>query len=139
MSRKSASSTDDVWRSGAGEHRQAAGLGVRVFGSGDPVIVMLHGIAASQAYFGSAYNALGQSATVVVPDLRGFGSSMRHDGMDSQAFNADNHIAALNRCLHELQLTHRPVLLVGHSMGASLALRWAADGLSEARGVMAFR
>ncbi len=138
MTRLSATSTAAMWRPGAGVQRQAGGLGVRVFGSGDPVIVLLHGIAASQAYFGSEYDALGQSATVVVPDLLGFGSSMRHDETNPQAFDVDNHIAALNSCLEELQLTDRPILLVGHSMGASLALRWAADGLADARGVIAF-
>ena len=138
MTRRSASPFAGMWRPGTGAQRQAGGLGVRVFGTGDPVIVLLHGIAASQAYFGAAYDALGNSATVVVPDLLGFGSSMRHDETDHQAFDVGNHIAALNSCLEELQLTHRPILLVGHSMGASLALRWAGDGLADIRGVIAF-
>ena len=138
MIRKRASSAATKWRSGAGAQRQAGGLGVRVFGGGDPVIVLMHGIAGSQAFFGSAYDALGQSATVVVPDLLGFGSSMQPDEVGQQSFGVDDHILALNSCLRELHLTHRPVLLVGHSMGASLALRWAAGGLSEARGVIAF-
>ena len=112
MIRKRASSTATTWRPGAGAQRQAGGLGVRVFGGGDPVIVFMHGIAGSQAFFGSAYDALGRSATVVVPDLLGFGSSMQPDGAGQQSFGVDDHIFALNRCLRELHLTHRPVLLV---------------------------
>ena len=135
---RSATSAAALWRAGAGEWQRTGDLGVRVFGGGDPVIVLMHGLAGSQAFFGSAYNALGQSATVVIPDLLGFGSSMQPNETAPQAFGVDDHIMALNNCLRELGLTHRPVLLVGHSMGASLALRWAASGLTNVRGVLAF-
>ena len=125
------------WRRGAGAPRRAGRLGVRVFGQGNPVLVLLPGIAASQAYFGAAYDRLGEVATAVVIDPLGFGSSMDASaGTDS--FALEEHLAAVTGALRALDLDGRPLHVAGHSMGASLAIQWAAASQGDIRTVIAF-
>lgn len=107
---------------------------MRVVGAGEPVVLLLHGMVAAGNSFGAAYDALGEHATVVVPDLLGFGGSMdtTHE-TDSAA-----HIAALDGALAELGLAERPTLVAGHSMGGCLALRWAAAHAERVMSVVTF-
>ena len=125
------------WRRGAGAPRRAGRLGVRVFGRGNPVLVLLPGIAASHAYFGAAYDRLGEVATVVVIDPLGFGSSM-DAGVSTDSFALEEHIAAITGALRALDLHGRPLHVAGHSMGASLAIQWAAASGGDIRTVVAF-
>nr|WP_280138682.1 alpha/beta hydrolase [Blastococcus sp. DSM 46786] len=82
--------------------------------------------------FGAAYDELAQAATVVVPDLLGFGGSMDATGpTDAQA-----HIAALDAALTALGLQDRPTIVAGHSMGGVLAIRWAAAHRDRVRAVL---
>lgn len=123
-----------AWSPGAGQVRKAGPLRVRVFGRGEVVILLLHGMVASGDTFGAAYNILGQRARVVVPDLLGFGGSMDTVGPSDAAA----HVAALDAALEALDLSQLPMVLVGHSMGAGLAIRWAAAHPDRARGVITF-
>jgi pimeloyl-ACP methyl ester carboxylesterase len=125
------------WRRGTGAPRRAGRLGVRVFGQGNPVLVLLPGITASHAYFGAAYDRLGEVATVVVIDPLGFGSSM-DAGVSTDAFALQEHLAAVTGALRVLDLDGRPLHVVGHSMGASLAIQWAAASEGDVRTVVAF-
>jgi len=125
------------WRRGAGAARHAGRLGVRVFGQGNPVLVLLPGIAASEAYFGAAYDRLGQVATVVVIDPLGFGSSM-DAGVSTDSFALEEHLTAITSALRALNLGGRPLHVAGHSMGASLAIQWAAASDGDIRTVVAF-
>jgi pimeloyl-ACP methyl ester carboxylesterase len=125
------------WRRGAGALRRAGRLGVRVFGHGNPVLVLLPGIAASEAYFGAAYDRLGEVATVVVIDPLGFGSSM-DAGVSPDSFALEKHLDAITGALRALALDGRPLHVAGHSMGASLAIQWAAASEGDIRTVVAF-
>ena len=125
------------WRPGTGTVKSGGPLGLRVFGQAEPVLVLIPGIAASQAFYGSAYDRLGDVATVVVVDPLGFGSSM-DAGMKPDSFALTKHIEALSLALQELGFHRRPLVLVGHSMGASLALQWGAALDSDVRAVIAF-
>lgn len=125
------------YRRGAGANRRAGRLGVRVFGDGGPVLVLLPGIAASEAFFGAGYDRLGEVATVVVVDPLGFGSSV-DDGVDADSFALAEHLAAITAALKELHLDGRPVTVAGHSMGAALAIHWAAVTGADIRTVIAF-
>lgn len=125
------------WRRGAGEPRRAGRLGVRMFGRGNPVLVLLPGIAASQAYFGAAYDRLSEVATVVVIDPLGFGSSM-NTSVSTDSFALEEHLAAITGALRALDLAGRPLYVAGHSMGASLAIQWAAASDGDIRMVVAF-
>lgn len=120
------------WRPGGGASRRAGILQVRTFGSGEPVVLLLHGMAAAGNSFGAAFDRLGDSARVVVPDLLGFGGSMLPPG----PVNGEDHLDALDAMLAALGLTHAPLVVVGHSMGGPLALRFAARHTSQVRTVI---
>jgi len=124
------------WRPGAGRMLRAGPLGVRLFGQGDRVIVLMPGLASTQTFWGAAYDRLGDGATVVVVDPLGFGSSMRDRPHDT-VLTAAEHVEALSAALRELGLDGRPTSVVGHSMGASIALLWAAQSPDATR-VVAF-
>ena len=123
-----------AWSPGRGSDRQAGPLQVRVLGSGWPVVVLLHGMIAAGNCFGAVYDELAVNATVVVPDLLGFGGSM----VTTQSTDAAAHIAALDAALAALELDQRPTVVAGHSMGGCLALRWAAGHPDRVRSVVTF-
>ncbi len=123
-----------AWVSSRGSHQMAGALSVRTLGSADPVVLLLHGMAAAGNSFGASYDAVAEIATVVVPDLLGFGGSMHTTG-PTDAFA---HIAALDAALAALGLEHRPTIVAGHSMGGALALRWAAAHTDRVRAVVTF-
>ncbi|MEO7420903.1 MAG: alpha/beta fold hydrolase, partial [Ornithinibacter sp.] len=121
-----------VWAAGAGDVLRAGPLQVRVFGTGESVILLLHGIIASGDSFGAGYDDLGRSAHVVVPDLLGFGGSMDTAG----PFDGAAHVAALDAALAQLDLDQQPTTVLGHSMGGVLAIRWAAANPDRTKAVV---
>jgi len=93
--------------------------------SGDsdgPPVVLLHGILGSAAYWEAVTSRLPGHRTVAL-DLLGFGASPRPA---DAAYDTADHVAAVVATLDALDL-RGPVTLVGHSMGALVALRLAAD------------
>jgi pimeloyl-ACP methyl ester carboxylesterase len=96
-------------------------LAVRTLGHGAPVVVLLHGLAASNRYWGGAYDALADDARLVVPDLLGFGRSPRPDA----GYGPDDHADAVAHCLQDLGAGDARVIVVGHSVGTLVALRLA--------------
>ena len=124
------------WAPGTGRRIRRGGLSARVFGTGDEVVMLLPGIAASGTFYGAAYDRLGDAATVVVVDPLGFGASLPDD-RETTGFTLEAHLDALDALLGELDLSTRPLTLVGHSMGASLAIHLAARRASVSR-VIAF-
>lgn len=97
-------------------------------------MLLLHGMVGAGNSFGATYDALGEHATVVVPDLLGFGGSMD----TTRLTDAAAHIAALDAALTALGLDQRPTVVAGHSMGGCLALRWAAEHPDRVRAVVTF-
>lgn len=120
------------WRAGAGSVRRAGLLQVRTWGSGTPVVVLLHGMAGAGNSFGAAFDRLGDSARVVVPDLLGFGGSMLPAGR----LDGEDHLDALDGMLTALGLSEVPLVVVGHSMGGPLALRFADRHRDRVRAVV---
>ena len=108
-------------------------LATTVGGSADrPVVVLLHGITASGRSYGADFDDL--PGRVVVPDLLGFGGSM---DVRTDDYSLAAHVSAVARTLDELDLAGRPTVVVGHSMGAVLALH-VARALDHPLGVVAF-
>ncbi len=92
-------------------------------GADGPCVVFLHGLAASGRYWRGVDAALppdGLRAYFV--DLLGFGRSPWPD----VAYTVDDHLAALDHWRAVTGLAAEPLVLVGHSLGALLALEWAA-------------
>lgn len=130
--RRARSSSVRRWRAGTGRLLRAGPLQVRVFGSGPSVLVVLHGMVAAGDCFGAAFDRLGESARVVVPDLLGFGGSMVAPG----PVTGDDHLTALDSMLAALGLAGEPLVVAGHSMGGAVALRFATRHPGRVRAVV---
>lgn len=126
-----------LWRRPAGRRVGAGPLSVRVLGDGDgrESVVLLHGLVATGDYFGRRFDVLGGRGRVVVPDLAGFGDSLRADVVD---FGLSGHCDALDAMASALDLFAQPVVVAGHSMGSVLAAFWAARHPTNVRAVVVF-
>jgi pimeloyl-ACP methyl ester carboxylesterase len=95
------------------------------------VIVLLHGLGGSVAFWGATIAHLAESHRVVAVDLRGHGAS-------AEAADADYSVAAYARdvlaVLDELALP--PVTIVAHSFGATVAVEAAALAPARFRGLV---
>lgn len=92
-------------------------------GTGGPVVVCLHGLAGSGRYWYRVAGRLaGARLQLQLVDLLGFGCSPWPD----VPYTVDEHLAALDGWRAAAGLAHEPLVLVGHSLGALLALEWMA-------------
>jgi len=90
---------------------------------------------ASGRYWGSAYDELGREATLVVPDLAGFGRSV---DVEVDGYGPDEHADLVAQTLHELGVADQPVVVAAHSLGVLIALRLAARHPGLVAGVVGF-
>jgi pimeloyl-ACP methyl ester carboxylesterase len=110
-------------------------LAVRTTGVAGAPIVLLHGLAASALVWGANFEVLGRAHRVIVPDLYGFGDSMTDA---ATGFGPDDHVEQVMACLTALGADDEPMLAAGHSMGALIALRLAANHPDRVRAVVGF-
>ena len=99
-------------------------------GSGQPVLVLLHGLSANGAVWHPLLELLKWRGKVLVPDLRGHGRSPhgRHYGYGQHA--AD---------VAEILAREDDVRILGHSMGGAVALALASGSFGvEVKAVLAF-
>lgn len=97
-------------------------LHVLITGAG-PTVVFLHGLVGSHRYWRSTQQALGAHYQVVAFDLLGFGHSPKpHDS----AYTREDQIQSILSSLRALGIGGR-FILVGHSMGALIALGLAVQ------------
>jgi pimeloyl-ACP methyl ester carboxylesterase len=87
-----------------------------VYGSGDPAVVLIHGWAADANYWREQIPLLKGRYTVVALNLAGHGASGANRG-DWSIANYAQDVAAV---VHEIP--NPQLILVGHSMGATVAL-----------------
>jgi len=92
-------------------------LYTEVLGEG-PAVAFVPGIAATTRYFRDRVAPLASRHRLVLVDLLGFGRSPK----PWTRYSVDRHVAAL----HEALAPHGPLTLVGHSLGARLAVSYAA-------------
>lgn len=111
------------WRPPTLPNRTVGDLSVRTAGDDDAIVVLLHGLVASGDIFGTAFDTLADTRTLVVPDLLGFGRSLDESGT---SFAVENHLDALDEVLTQLHAGDRPLVIGAHSMGSALAMAWAA-------------
>lgn len=112
-----------AWRPSRLPEDRYGALFARVAGDGESAIVLLHGLVSTGEVFGADYNQLVRSYRLVVPDLLGFGRSIDETRTD---FSTEAHLDALDELGRRTGLFDRRWILGAHSMGSSLALRWAA-------------
>lgn len=84
------------------------------------VLVLLHGYLSSSHYFKHISEELKTTHKVISIDLLGFGKSPKPRGN----YTYEEHVAALHATLEHLKIAS-PFTLLGHSMGALIALRYA--------------
>jgi pimeloyl-ACP methyl ester carboxylesterase len=84
-----------------------------------PAVVLLHGWPGSRSDHRAVAALLADDADVVVPDLRGFGGSDRHDRPPSEAYSADAQADSVCGLIEELELD-RPVI-AGYDVGGRVA------------------
>jgi pimeloyl-ACP methyl ester carboxylesterase len=88
----------------------------RVLGRGEPAIILIHGWACDANYWHEQFDALKSGYTVVAVNLAGHGGSGRNR-TDWSIANYAADVAAVAQ-----QLPNQRLVLVGHSMGATVAL-----------------
>ncbi len=98
---------------------------------GAPPLVLLHGIGSRAESWLPVADALGQRFRAFALDLRGHGLSAQPDA----GYLLPDYAADLDAALDALALD-RP-LVMGHSLGALVALTWAADAPGRASRIVA--
>lgn len=88
-----------------------------------PVIILIHGIASSAVTFRRVVPLLQDRYRCISLDLLGFGESPTP--VDA-TYTVEEHVAAINATIRSLGLS-APFILVGHSLGSLLAVRFAAQ------------
>lgn len=121
------------WRPSQLPRDRVGRLSVRGSDRGGPVLVLLHGLVATGDIFGRDFDALAERATLVVPDLLGFGRSLDEH---RTRFSPDDHLDALDDVLDLLGLADRPIVVGAHSMGSALAVRWMQRRGSQIRSLI---
>lgn len=93
-----------------------------------PTVVFLHGLGGTHRYWSCVgHDAVLPSHAVIDLDLLGFGDSPK----PWTRYTRDRHLAAIHAAL----AGHGELVLVGHSMGAALALAYAAQYPQRVRGL----
>jgi pimeloyl-ACP methyl ester carboxylesterase len=87
-----------------------------LYGHGDPAVVLVHGWAADANYWNAQLPLLKASYTVVAVNLAGHGASASNRS-DWSIANYAQDVVAVAR-----DIPNRQLILVGHSMGAAVAL-----------------
>lgn len=99
-------------------------------GTGLPAMLFIHGWQADRSVWREVIEALGADVRTIAVDLRGGGESRNALG----PFELERFAADVRDLMRSLGVG--PVILVGHSMGGTVALRFALDAPELARGLV---
>ena len=92
-----------------------------IHGTGEP-LVLVHGYLSDSTYWRTIVPELSKHYQVIAIDLLGFGKSPKPASAD---YSLDEHVTALAETIK--QVTNKPIILVGHSMGSLVSARFAAQ------------
>ncbi len=106
-------------------------LFVRQLGDAGPIVVFLPGLGGTTRYWELVVAPLANRYRLVLVDLLGFGRSPK----PWITYSLDRHLAELERVIAPLAAAG-PVTLVAHSIGARLAVAYAARHPAEVRGLV---
>lgn len=112
-------------------HEASNGIAYHQTGTG-PVVVLVHGVGLRAESFGPQIAFLKKSHTVYAIDLPGHGESR---GIEVAKPDLGDFTTALEEFVKEV--IGEPILLVGHSMGAMIAIDFARRNPNQCRGVSA--
>lgn len=102
------------------------------FGSGSPVVIVIHGgPGVEHSYLLPEWKGLEESTTVVFYDQRGCGESEHLPG----PYSWQQHVADLDHLIRQ-RSRGRPVVLAGSSWGADLALLHGLRGTETIEGII---
>lgn len=107
-------------------------LHATISGRGE-TLVMLHGYMASGHYFKHIRERLESDYRVVTLDLLGFGRSPK----PKVGYTYDDHVSAIHHTIETLGIA-KPYVLLGHSMGALIALRFATEHGDDLKKLLLF-
>ena len=94
------------------------GLSVTAAGTGEPLVLLVHGVLDNLRSFASVMDRLDSECRMLAYDRRGYGTSADADGVPA---DAERHIEDLLAVLDG-----RPAVVVGHSFGGVIAAGAAA-------------
>lgn len=118
--------TPQIANSADGVHIQ-----YRVYGQGEPAVILIHGWSCDSNYWSAQIEPLKTKYTTVTVDLAGHGGSGRNRSDWSMGHFGED-VAAVAR-----QLPNARIVLVGHSMGAPVALEAARRIGDRVSGIIA--
>lgn len=93
-------------------------LNYRITGTGPRKIIMLHGLAGTLNYWKRGLPLADATFTLYMIDLLGFGDSPK----TRSEYRLEEHLSTIEKIVMEEQLNDGQTLVLGHSMGALLAL-----------------
>ena len=102
-------------------HTLHVGLDQAAQEAGLPTIVFVHGLARTHKVWSTTLNALSTKSRVIAVDLLGFGESPKPDW---RSYNAEEQAISLRATLRRCNVSG-DVILVGHSLGALVAIEYA--------------
>lgn len=106
---------------------------IRVLEAGKPYapsIILVHGLNSSADVWRPFIPALSSKLHVVALDLPGFGESEK----GNKLYSPDNYVAVIHHLTERLHINH--FILVGHSLGGNVALRYAQTYPEQVRRLM---
>ena len=101
------------------------------FGRGSPPIIFLHGWLGSWRYWMQTMESLAVDHRVIAIDLWGFGDSEKNENL----FTIDKQATLVEKFITSLGIS-RPIL-VGHSLGALVAIEYASRHTDDVNKIMA--
>jgi len=121
-----------IWISVAPLEGQEAELAAREYGSGSPIVFVLHGgPGVEHSYLFPEWERLQAFSTAVFYDQRGCGENEHLPG----PYTWQQHVADLDLLIRQ-RSRGQPVVLAGSSWGAVLALLYGLEGEEEVSGIV---